>query len=192
MSRPTALVASTRGRKNAEKPVHQERCWTERMIPSCSNCARREFHTRRGGSTSAGSKCAVATSAVKSAMRFLQELQPARCARAASGTGTKPSCERTSSTSLHCMDVYSATRCFGSIFGSTRIQPCDVRLLRAPRNFHYSNSIPITRLCLRSVAFLTRLLSNFLLEQIAQPGSRPVQLRFRISDRATHDAGDFF
>ena len=53
------------------------------------------------------------------------------------------------------------------------LAPC-LRLFRAPRNFRYCNSISVSRLRFRRVPFLARLLSNFFLKQIAQPGSRLV------------------
>src|ERR1700687_2701982 len=130
--------------------------------------------------------------AVKSAMRFWQELQPARCARASSGTGTKPSCSRTPSTSLHCMAVCSATRCFGSYFGSApnttlrRVCACCVH----PGIFCIVAQSLASRLCFRRVAFLPRLLANFFLQQVAPPGSRLVHLLFRVADRTTHDPGN--
>src|SRR6266403_3667445 len=64
------------------------------------------------------------------------------------------------------------------------------RLLRAPRNFFYCSSIAASRLRLRCMAFLPRLLADFFLQQIAQPGSRLMQLRFRISYRTTHDSSN--
>ena len=65
-----------------------------------------------------------------------------------------------------------------------------LRLYRAPRNFPYCSSIAVSRLRFRCMPFLPRLLPNLFLEQIAQPGSRLMQLRFRISDGTTHDAGN--
>src|SRR6267143_5444788 len=65
-----------------------------------------------------------------------------------------------------------------------------LRLYCAPRNCPYCSSIAVSRLRFRCMPFLPRLLSNLFLEQIAQPGSRLMQLRFRISDRTTHDAGN--
>ena len=49
-----------------------------------------------------------------------------------------------------------------------------LRLYRAPRNFPYCSSIAVSRLRFRRMPFLARLLPNFFLKQIAQPGSRLV------------------
>src|SRR5258708_35622430 len=45
-----------------------------------------------------------------------------------------------------------------------------LRLLIAPRNFPYCNSIAASRLRLRCMAFLAGLLANFFRKQMAKPG----------------------
>src|SRR5882762_7440930 len=47
-----------------------------------------------------------------------------------------------------------------------------LRSYRTPRNFPYCSSIAVSRLRFRCMPFLARLLPNFFLEQIAQPGAR--------------------
>ncbi len=66
-------------RNRSEKPCHHEprSAAAGLMMPSSSNWARSEVQTRAGGSTSAGSRWAVATMAVRSATRFWQERHPA-------------------------------------------------------------------------------------------------------------------
>src|SRR6266849_6548193 len=70
-----------------------------------------------------------------------------------------------------------------------RLTAC-LRPLPAPRNCPYCNSI-VSRLRFRRMAFLPRLLADLFLEQIAQPGTRFMQLRLGISDRTPHDGGNF-
>src|ERR1700675_3591964 len=81
------------------------------------------------------------------------------------------------------------TRCRQTVRLDSEVQRTPgLRLLRAPRNFAYCNSIALPRLWFCFVAYLPRVLADFFLEQVAQPGTRFVQLRLRIPNRTSHDS----
>src|SRR5260370_3631456 len=167
------------------------------ITPSSSSCAWRETHTRAGGSTSAGNLFATETMVARSATNSWQWLQVAPCARAASGSGASPSCSTTISTSLHCMTLHSAGAGAGCLPRSTSLNLLRRKFLmfrreavHTPLNCAHCSSIIMPRLGFCRMAFLPRLLSYLFLEQVPQTCTRLVQLRLRISHRASHDIRD--
>src|SRR5262249_42823188 len=59
-----------------------------------------------------------------------------------------------------------------------------------PDKFRHSSSIRVPRLRLRGLALFAGLIAKFFLQQLTQTSTRFMQLRLRISDRATHNFGD--
>src|SRR5713226_1938856 len=162
------------------------------IIPSSSSCAWRETHRRAGGSTSAGKSFATETRAARSATNSRQRLQAATCVRAASGSGA-----RTISTSLHRMALHSAGAGAGCLPRSTSLKSFRRKTLmfrreaaHTPLNCTHCSSIIMCRLCFCRMAFLPCLLADLFLEQVPQTGTRFMQLRLRISHRASHDIRD--
>src|SRR5216684_6034094 len=164
------------------------------IIPSSSSCAWRETHRRAGGSTSAGKSFATETRAARSATNSRQRLQAATCVRAASGSGARPSCSTTISTSLHCMTLHSAGAGAGCLPRSTSLKSFRPKFLMFRREVAYTaldcahcSSIVIRRPGFCRMAFLPCLLAYLFLEQVPQTRTRFMQLRLRIPHRASHD-----
>src|SRR5713226_10306404 len=135
--------------------------------------------------------------AARSATYPWQRLHAATCACAASGSGARPSCSTTNSTSLHCITNHSAGAGAGGPPRATTLKSFRRRFLmsrreaaRTPRNCTHCSSIIVPRLRLCRLPFLPRLLAYFFLEQVPQACARLVQLRLRISHRASHDIRD--
>src|SRR5712692_7829338 len=167
------------------------------IIPSSSSCAWRETHTRAGGSTSAGNSFATETMVARSATNSWQWLQLATCARAAPGSGARPSCSTMITTSLQRMTQCSARPGAGCLPRSTSLKSFRRKFLifrreavYTPLNCAHCSSIIMPRLGFCRVAFLPRLLAYLFLEQVPQTCARLVQLRLRISHRASHDIRD--
>src|SRR6184192_1182720 len=156
-----------------------------------------ENHTRAGGATSASNSFATETMAARSPTNSWQRLQAATCALAASGSGARPSCSTTISTSLHNMILHSAgagagclpVRLLSNRFGA---QIPDVLPLSRSHtlNCTHCNSIIMRRMGFCRMALLPCLLAYLFLEQVPQPSTRFMQLRLRISHRASHDVRD--
>src|SRR5258708_21180048 len=153
-----------------------------------------ENHTRAGGATSAGNSFATETIAARSATNPWQWLQAATCALAASGSGARPSCSTTSSTSLHNMILHSARAGAGCLPRSTSLKsfrrksPMFRReVAHTPLNCTHCNSIIMRRPGFCRMALLPCLLAYLFLEEVPQPSTCFVQLRLRISHRASHD-----
>src|SRR5712692_5066225 len=167
------------------------------IIPSSSSCAWRETHTRAGGSTSAGNSFATETMVARSATNSRQWLQAATCARASSGRGARPSCSTANSTSLHCMTLHSAEAGAGCLPRSTSLKSFRrkpwcfaAKSLTQPPDCAHCSSIIMRRLSFCRMAYFPCLLADLFLEQVPQTCARLVQLRLRISHRASHDVRD--
>src|SRR6266851_9018306 len=132
----------------------------------------------------------------RSATNSWQLLQVATCARAASGRGARPSCSTANSTSLHCMTLHSAGASAGCLPpGFSQIvaaQFPDIRREAAhtPLVGPHCSSIIMRRLSFCRVAYFPCLLADLFLEQVPQTRARLMQLRLRISYRASHDFRD--
>src|SRR5712692_7240659 len=156
-----------------------------------------ETHTRAGGSTSEGHSFATETMAATSATNSWQRPQVATCASAASGSGARPSCSTTISTSLHCMTLHSAGAGAGGLPRSTSLKSLRRKFLMFRREVAYTaldcahcSSIIMSHLGFCRMAFFPCLLAYLFLEQVPQTGPRFMQLRLRISHRASHDVRD--
>src|SRR5438309_10565457 len=143
-----------------------------------------ENHTRAGGATSASNSFATETMAARSPTNSWQRLQAATCALAASGSGARPSCSTTISTSLHCMTLHSVGAGAGCLPRSTSLKPIRHKfpmfrreVAHTPLNCAHCSSIVVRRLGFCGVAFLPCLLAYFFLEQVPQTRTRLVQLR---------------
>src|SRR5579859_362555 len=139
---------------------------------------------RSGGFTSAGRDFAAETMELRSATNPWHAPHVARCSRASFESCSSPSTSRTDSNSLQCIQGTPEGEALGG---------CPWKLI--PRIlctgclecFLHSNLIQRTRRSFCGLAFLARLLPHFLLQQLAKPGARFMQLRLRISDGASHD-----
>src|SRR5260370_32600549 len=200
MRKPTVAVARARFRTRWDQPRHQDEGSASGVatgfliISSASSCARRRTHTRTGGSTSRGNSFATATMAAQSESNSRQGRHPAKCQRAASGSGARPSRSTAISTSLHCIALHSKRTTPGKLSRSTSFNSfrCNSLMFRrevacTPVRCAHCSSIVACHLRFRGMAFLSRLLAHFFLEQLAQTRARLVQLRLRISHGTSHN-----
>src|SRR5215469_415120 len=157
------------------------------MTPSASNCARSATQTRSGGLTSEGMRFAAKAMAEKPANSSRQELHSSRCARASRDSGLVKSSPNTASKSSHCILGLRTEEPWGG--------PCleynqSFDACCGPRRCFHSSLFLRTRLCFCGLTFLASLFAHFFLKQLAQTGPRLVQLRFRISNGASHNLGN--
>ena len=188
ISRPTAAVAKARPCSSPEKPCPQPFCHqrpprvasvarpSSRSKPSAASCARREIQTRAGGSTSVGNCRAAVTMESRSATNPWQATQEGRCSRTVSGSGESPSRSIASATSWHCGLPRMAHHSDRKGIGRPSHEPETVLSPGRPANSRHSISIAFRRLRLCRRAFVARVLANIFLQQLAQAGTRLVQL----------------
>src|ERR1700730_4712050 len=203
MSKPTVAVARLRLRNNSPKPCHQgvrSRVGENEgflMIPSSSIWARSEIQMRSGGAISEGILRATSTMLVRSATKLRHSRHSTKCDCTACGSGARPSCSTTASTSLHCMTLHSEqdrhwTAALSSSVETFQRNQAWFRLEpgSTPTHCAHCSSIIVRRLRFRGMSFLPSLLAYFFLEQLTESRSRLVQLRLRVPHRASHDIRD--
>ena len=83
--------------------------FTRLRMPSFSSCTRNECHTRGGGATSEGRRCAAEIILLRSTLRLRRRVRSPKGVRIASGRGGRPLCFRSICAFLCCMTFPPST-----------------------------------------------------------------------------------